>query len=278
MQLPPYLNNDFHPLLTVGKYPLHLQGIAVSGNKTLYFSFTNRLIKTDPDGNILIDAEVKGGHLGDITWHCGKIYGTLLGEPRTGDPWDAWTSFQILVFDESLQLLEKIDLPLVQQYYRSKTNGICGIDGITFGRVPGGQTRMMIACAIKDENATRHYQEDILLQYRTDGTYETEYYIPTGYNIFGTQNLSYEEDSGNWWITAYAPEADWHSKDTLYCISPDLKTIVGRWPFLSPYGFVPLGNRKYLCTENIRGADNYHTAVVRLCRFDPATGMVPIEN
>lgn len=56
-----------------GKYPLHVQGVATDGTN-IYWSFTSVLVKTDRQGNELARFEQKNAHMGDITWHAGKVY------------------------------------------------------------------------------------------------------------------------------------------------------------------------------------------------------------
>ena len=43
----------------------HMQGFT-SGGGFVYFSFTDSLVKTTPAGTVKCQAEVFGGHLGDI--------------------------------------------------------------------------------------------------------------------------------------------------------------------------------------------------------------------
>ena len=64
----------------VGGQQLHVQGIALDKqHKYMYFSFTNKLIKTDLQGTIIGSVDQLEGHLGAITLNPedGRIYASL---------------------------------------------------------------------------------------------------------------------------------------------------------------------------------------------------------
>ena len=99
---------------------MHVQGVVVDQAKGfVYFSFTNKLIKTDLNGNVLGSVTGFVGHLGDLDFdpETGKIYGSLeykndaigkgitksLGVENTGN-----IGFYIAVFDASR--ITKLDM------------------------------------------------------------------------------------------------------------------------------------------------------------------------
>ena len=132
----------------------HMQGFT-SGGGFVYFSFTDSLVKTTPAGTVKCQAEVFGGHLGDIDYYGGKIYGSYLGNALPGHAWDDWTCFKIYVFDASdLRVLNVINMDICDEYKRisgtpADTRGFSGIDGVAFGREPGtGAQKMFVACAM----------------------------------------------------------------------------------------------------------------------------------
>lgn len=64
----------------IGNQDFHVQGIALDKQKEhIYFSFTNRLIKTDLKGNIIGSVDNFEGHLGAMTLNPedGRIYASL---------------------------------------------------------------------------------------------------------------------------------------------------------------------------------------------------------
>ena len=86
------LKNAIH----IKDFPCHMQGFATDLEKgVMYFSCTDYIIKTDLEGNELKRVRVFGGHLGDICFYEGRVFGTLLGTPKPGDPWNAWTSYVV---------------------------------------------------------------------------------------------------------------------------------------------------------------------------------------
>ncbi|MFR5863805.1 MAG: hypothetical protein ACLUFV_00540 [Acutalibacteraceae bacterium] len=193
----------------------HMQGFT-SGGGFVYFSFTDSLVKTTPAGTVKCQTEVHGGHLGDIDYYDGKIYGSFLGNALPGHAWDDWTCFKIYVFDASdLRLLDVIHMDVCDEYKRvsgtpADTRGFSGIDGVAFGKEPGtGARKMFVACAtITGER----YADQILLQCTTEGRYEREYRIPTGNTVYGIQNLDYDEESGEFWFSTYGKSAPYQPR------------------------------------------------------------------
>ncbi len=79
----------------------HVQGVAVDGKGHVYFSFTDSLIKTDMNGNVVGSVTGIDGtlHLGDISYHDGKIYGSLM--TQTSDKEVVNEGPYIAIFDEA---------------------------------------------------------------------------------------------------------------------------------------------------------------------------------
>ncbi len=77
----------------------HVQGVAADGNGHVYFSFTDSLIKTDMDGNVVGSVTGISGtlHLGDISYYDGKIYGSLM--TQTSDKENVDAGPYIAIFD-----------------------------------------------------------------------------------------------------------------------------------------------------------------------------------
>lgn len=95
---------DWPSEIPPGKLPAnagHLQGLAVdAANKVIYRSFTNALVKTDLEGKILGSVIGLTGHLGDIAFYNGKIYGSLEYKEKH--------AFYIAIFDTSL--IDKLNM------------------------------------------------------------------------------------------------------------------------------------------------------------------------
>lgn len=146
------LKNAIH----IKDFPCHMQGFATDLEKgVMYFSCTDYIIKTDLEGNELKRVRVFGGHLGDICFYEGRVFGTLLGTPKPGDPWNAWTSYVVDIFDEELNLLDQKEIKYMTETTKGENPfGLNGIDGITVAH-----GHVFIACSIEPVNSmsTRRY-------------------------------------------------------------------------------------------------------------------------
>ncbi len=216
----------------------HVQGIAIDpAREYLYFSFTDRLVKTDLDGNIIGSVEKFKGHLGDLDYNPedGRVYGSLYIQSQA--------NFYIAIFDADridrvgidatrTDLMTAVVLPEVGDDYRAKSGGLdhrygtYGIDGVAFGPAFGETDNtnacLTVAYAIYrgDDRADNDHQ--ILLQfdwrellehekpYRPDGhdddgpTADTRCFVYTGNTTYGVQSLEYDAATGYWLMAAYA--------------------------------------------------------------------------
>ena len=261
-------------MISVKGQKLHFQGFAVDTRKEhIYWSFTDCLVKTCMDGRIIRQEVISDGHLGDITYYNGNIYGTMERGPLPGHAWDDWTGFCIDVFNEELKLQQQIELPQVQEYYIEKTNGICGVDGIAFGKSPEGGIHMMLGCGLFWEPK---YDRQVILQFSPEGRYEKEYLISTGNTPYGIQNLEYEADRGYWWFSTYPKEKVYQSEYNLFQLDGDIKTILGKWKYSTPYGLASLGGGKFLTSADT-GGDGDHAGYAYLSSFSSVHGIERLE-
>jgi hypothetical protein len=239
--------------ISVDNQNLHLQGFSSDSGKYMYWSFTDSLVKTDMKGTALAEVPIDSGHLGDIDFYDGVIYASFLGQALPGHDWDDWTSFCVYMFAaEDLKLINILKLEECEKYFSVKGSkddkrGFCGIDGITVGRdVATGERKLQIACGMLSDKS---YTKQVILQYSLDGNfkykYEKEYHIETGNTVFGIQNLDYDEETGRYWFTTYDAEKEYQAYNTLYCVDGDLKTILKKYHYSSPYGFDCIGGGKY---------------------------------
>ncbi len=273
---------EFKAKLSVLGKDLHLQGYAVDQAKQyMYWSFTNYLVKTDMNGNVIKAVNVPGGHLGDLTCYDGKVYGSFLGDPRSGDAWNAWTSFNIKIFNaDDLSVIQTVSAPDPFDTWKGNTSGspidglatgaVDAIDGIAFGKDPEGNNKFMIACSVPTGEA---HTKQVILQYSLDLKYEKFYTFETGNTPYGIQTLEYDKDTGDWWFTTYAPNETYQTKDTLYKISKDMKTILGKWNYPTYYGLASLGNNKFYVADNTVSG-GLHTGIASLATYDATNGMV----
>lgn len=237
--------------IEVLKQNYHMQGFT-SGGGFMYWSFTDSLVKTAMAGTMKCQVEIHGGHLGDCDYHDGRIYASYLGNALPGHEWNDWTSFKIYVFDANdLRTLKIINLDICDEYKRisalpEDTRGFQAVDGVAIApdRVTG-EPKMFVACAL---NNGERFDNQIILQFTLDGVYETEYHIPTGNTIFGIQNLDYDATTGEFWFTTYGKAEPYQAEETLFCVTPDIKSVSRKYKFSTPYGFECIGNGEYYCS------------------------------
>lgn len=246
----------------------HLQGIVCDDEqKYMYMSFTNMMVKVDMRTGAIVGT-VKGmaagsissgAHIGCIAWHDGKIYGSL--EYKAAERW------YICVFDGDAitgdmhytdpgvmygLYVPQVGTDFVNELAAGEHNnnessmghryGTGGIDGITFGQLPGkgydtdgdgdvdivDEETYMIVTYGPYGNAKRYDNENfVFLVYDLDEIdsenllpfnetrlsgqvtegekylYKHKLFAYTGNQQYGVQNLEYDKDTGDWWLECY---------------------------------------------------------------------------
>jgi len=246
----------------------HMQGMTIDDNRQyMYFSFTSMLVKTDMSGNVLGSVVGLTGHLGDLAFYDGKVYGSLEYKDKN--------SFYIAVFDA--KKITEANMPhnqgdvlktmyldeVVKDYtnaleageYENKPGsmghryGCSGIDGVTFGTVPGSKSntiKLMVAYGIYGniERKDNDYQvilqydlssftpenQDVLDQthYHTKGPkHEAKYFVFTGNTTYGVQNLEYDKDTHNYWMAMYVGKKPQYPNYPLYLIDGKISPAKG---------------------------------------------------
>ena len=228
----------------------HRQGMAADDdNRWLYFSFTDRLIKADmrtgrPAGSVtgLLAGSIYGGgaHLGDLAFWNGKVYGSL--------EYKAAEKFYVAVFDadritgfdldyKTSGVMRTLYMDEVVRDYRDDLNagehdnrpsslghrfGCSGIDGITFGRLPGdpsGKIYLLLAYGVYENAARTDNDNQVLLAFDPEAldprpfdqnaphtvgpALAAKFFLHTGNTCYGVQNLEYDRWSGDHWLVCY---------------------------------------------------------------------------
>lgn len=182
-----------------GKF--HVQGVAVDQAKGfVYFSFTDRLIKTDLQGKLIGSVNGFVGHLGDLDIaEDGKIYGSLeykndaIGKGITktlGLQQSQQNGFYIAIFDASKitrpnmsaeedDLLRTVYIKEAVIDYEASINtgketlphrfACSGIDGLAFAPAPGSpdanKKYLYVAYGVYGDTTRRDNDYQVLLQY-----------------------------------------------------------------------------------------------------------------
>jgi len=221
----------------------HVQGFA-KGKEHMYFSFTDTMVKTTMEGTIRCQVEVEGGHLGDCDYYDGKIYASYGAYPKNGEAVE-WSDFEVWVFDvKDLHLIERIPLTKCREYIfdPDDVRGFRGVDGTTIAPDPvTGEPKIFTAALLKGEERFG----SLILQFGMDGSFERDHYIPIGNTNLGFQNLDYCWETGEFWTTTYLADKPFQPKESLFCLSGDLKTVREKYCYYSGTGFEALPDGEF---------------------------------
>lgn len=223
---------------------LHMQGFSTDG-ENMYWSFTDSLVKTKKNGLMLRQVLIPAGHLGDIVYYNGKIYGTVMGNSLKGLPFGVWTSFEIHVFDAGTLALDRIiRLDDCYRMYEKRENGFNGVDGITVLPPEGKrEARLMVASGLFDGE---EYDSQIILEYTLEGELVDKHFIKTGNTVYGIQNLTRDPENGDYWFSTYGGYAKYpfQNKNYLFHTDKDLN-LIKEYHLCTPYGLEALGGGKF---------------------------------
>lgn len=163
-----------------GRYARHLQGITGNGVDTLYWSFTDTLVKTDLNGRVLARVEVPYHH-GDLCLVGDRLYVAWARKFNRPCGDDA----HVYVYDaDNLSLVETIPLPEVP----FGAGGIAHHDGrfVVVGGLPKG------------------YEENYVFEFTDDFDYVATHVLLSGYTTLGIQTACWHD--GFWWFGCYTVE------------------------------------------------------------------------
>jgi hypothetical protein len=161
-----------------GTYPHHLQGVCTD-EKSIFWSFTTTLVKTDMAGKLLKKVPVANHH-GDVCFHDGKLYvavnlGKFNDSQGNADSW-------VYVYDaETLAELARHE---TQEVFHG-AGGIGYRDGHFF--VVGG---------LPDD-----IEENYVYEYDRDFQFLTKHVVFSGHTHLGIQTATFAHD--RWWFGCY---------------------------------------------------------------------------
>ena len=253
----------------------HLQGICSDDEgKYMYASFTNMMVKVDMVSGKIVGTVIgmaagsisSGAHIGDICYDNGKIYGSM--EYKSSRRWyicvfdgDKITEMNMpyttpglmyalyvpQVGEDFQNVLDSGENNMSSAYNNAKSMGhrygTGGIDGITFGTLPGkgydtdgdgiadistGEKRYMIVAHGPYANAKRYDNENfVFLVFDPDDItadnlipfteqmltadytenqlfrYKHKMFCYAGNQMYGVQQLEYDELTGDLWMECY---------------------------------------------------------------------------
>jgi len=165
-----------------GTYRHHLQGVCMD-QKSVYWSFTTTLVKTDRAGNVQKKVTVANHH-GDLCCHDGKLY-VAVNLGKFNDPKgnaDSW----VYVYDaETLQELSRYE---TQEVFHG-AGGIGHRNGHFFvvGGLPDG------------------VEENYVYEYDAQFRFVKKHVIDSGHTFLGIQTATFAHD--RWWFGCYGSPA-----------------------------------------------------------------------
>jgi hypothetical protein len=168
----------FHEVRCEGAYPGHLQGICTDNARSIFWSFTTVLAKTDQDGKLTTKIAVASHH-GDLCYCDGKVFvavnlGAFNDAEKHADSW-------IYVYNADLVELARKRVPEV----------VYGAGGIACHNdhfvVIGGLPPSV--------------HENYAYEYDKDFHFVKQHVIRSGYTLMGIQTAAYA--NGFWWFGCY---------------------------------------------------------------------------
>ena len=269
----------------------HCQGIAVDLERgAVYYSFTTALVKTDLQGRLIGSVNGLLGHLGCIAFNGadGRVYGSLeykndaigrgiqnlLGSGAA--PEDA---FYTAIFDA-----DRIDRPgmdacrdgvMTAVYLKEVVDdftgeavcggrtvshrlGCSGIDGTTFGPIPGcadGKRYLFVAYGVYADETRADNDHQVLLCYdtsdwarferplRQDAMHRSgpaapdrKFFVFTGNTTYGVQNLEYDPCANGFLMAVYPGKKPQYPNRPMYIVDGAKPPVTAPLRGLEPRG------------------------------------------
>jgi hypothetical protein len=230
------------PIRCEGVYPMHLQGICTD-EKSLFWSFTDALVKTEMGGRIRKKVAVANHH-GDLCYHDGKVYVAVnlgkFNDPRGNA--DSW----VYVYDaENLREVARHKVPEV--VYGAGGIGYHGDRFVVVGGLPPG------------------IKENYAYEYDKDFKFIRKQTIQSGYTLMGIQTVAYS--GGFWWFGCYGKPEILLKTDASF-------RLVGKYEFNGSLGIVGRADGRFLVARGRSLPGKGHTASVVVAEADPQKGLV----
>ncbi len=228
-----------------GRYPHHLQGVAVDED-CIYWSFTTQLIKTTREGQFIKKVDVANHH-GDLCLSAGKIYVAVnLGEFNHPDGnADSW----VYVYD-SETLREEARHEIQEAFHGAGGIGYHEGHFYVIGGLPPGV----------DENYVYEYDQDFKFVKRN--------VIRSGPTLMGIQTAAFAH--GRWWFGCYG-------NPKILLVTDQNFEIQGRYEFDCSLGVAGLhGERLLIAAGNCQGNQGCD-GTVTVAKPDAKTGLKRVD-
>ncbi|MHB8899351.1 MAG: hypothetical protein ACYC6Y_11440 [Thermoguttaceae bacterium] len=232
----------FHAVACEGHFAKHLQGICTNDRDAIYWSFTDQLVKTDPEGKVLKQIPVASHH-GDLCHVDGKLF-VAVNLGQFNQPAGKADSWVYVYHAGSLEELARHRVPEAVH----GAGGIAWHDGrfLAVGGLPPGA------------------EENYLYEYDPSFRFLGRSALPSGYTLMGIQTVAFAENY--WWFGCYG------DPKILLKADPSLR-LVRKWQFDGSLGIVGLADGRFLVAEGKSSKENGCTGAVRVAVPDQRTGL-----
>ncbi len=230
-------------VLCAGRYPSHLQGVCVGADGSVFWSWTDRMVKTDPTGQVLHDIPADDHH-GDLCHLDGKVYvavnlGKFNEPPGREDSW-------VYVYDAAtLKETARHRVPEL----------VHGAGGIA----TDGQRFLVVGGLPPD------VPENYLYEYDLDFKFVQRHVLASGHTHKGIQTATWAH--GAWWFGCYG------TPKILLRASPDLR-LTGKWETDASLGLEALPDGRLLIGRNLKKTGAGHQGWTEIARPDPEQGLI----
>lgn len=225
-----------------GEYRLHLQGVDRAPSGNFYWSFTDKLVKTDAGGRALASTEVDNHH-GDLTYFRGKVYVAVnFGAfNEIGTKADSW------VFAYHAK-----DLSLAEIHYIPQV--IYGAGGLaTDGK------KFLVVGGLPEK-----LEHNVIYEYDMNFQFVKQHKIGGGYTKMGIQTASYA--NGFWFLGCYG-----EPRQTLVLDSE--LNLVTKANFDCAYGITTAENDKLWVARDRTNPQNKHEGWIQNAHFKLDSGL-----
>lgn len=232
----------FGAAICAGAYAKHLQGICIDDRQTIFWSFTDRLVKTDPAGCVLKEIPVAWHH-GDLCHRDGLLYvavnlGKFNQPPGAADSW-------VYVY-RAADLCELARHRVPEAVHGAGGMACRGNRFFVVGGLPPGV----------NENYVYEYDEEFHFHKR--------HVIASGYTLMGIQTVACA--GGQWWFGCYG-------KPKMLLHTDDQFRLLGKHVFDASYGAVGLPDGRFLVARSVKLPNRKLTAEIVTARADAAEGL-----
>ncbi|MDD4869814.1 MAG: hypothetical protein PHR77_04580 [Kiritimatiellae bacterium] len=227
-----------------GSYPRHLQGICVDDKGSIYWSFTDVLVKTDYDGHIMKNISVASHH-GDLCYRDGKVYVAVnlrkFNNP-SGTAADSW----VYVYNaDDLSEISRHKVP--EAIYGAGGIACQGKSFMVVGGLPTG------------------VEENYAYEYDPDFKFVKQHVIKSGYTLLGIQTVA--RSNGHWWFGCYG-------KPKVLLKTDEKFNLVGKYTFDCSLGIVGLSDGSFLVARGVTLADKKRSGILFPAVADNEKGLI----